>query len=291
MSIQRRELLGVLTAGGLAGCTSLRPNSGQASANGENQITLATTTSADDTGIIDALNAPFEERHGVGVHTVALGTGAALETGRAGDADVVLVHAPSLEEEFVREGYGVNRQDLMFNDFAIVGPPDDPGELAETDTLDEALRAIQENDAVFVSRGDRSGTHIRELQLWDAAGIDVTTGDWYQEAGQGMGMILVQVSERGAYTLTDTGTFRSMADRLNLRIHVPGPVGEGYDRLRNQYGIMAVNPAVHPHVAYDRAMTYIEFVTGPTGREIIEGHTVEGEPLFLASSEEEQEAA
>jgi tungstate transport system substrate-binding protein len=281
MKIQRREFVAALGVGtaGLAGCTAFGQEDSEAGVAGET-LTLTTTTSTYDTGLLSELNAPFEDKYGVTVDAVAQGTGAALETARNGDCDVVMVHARSLEDKFMREGYGVNRRDIMFNDFVIVGPEADPAGIAETESATDALSAIAEAEATFVSRGDNSGTHTKELALWDAAGVE-PGGDWYQETGQGMGEVLNIANQQGAYTLSDRGTFLSQRSETDLVILVQGPIEGGPEILSNPYGIMAVNPAVHENVNYDLAMAYIGYITSPEGQERIAEYTANGEQLFF----------
>lgn len=286
MRIQRRQFVatvGGVVALGLSGCTS-GGGSGDDDLPGivEETLTLATTTSTHDTGLLSALNAPFEARYGVTVNVVPLGTGAALETGRRGDCDAVLVHARSLEDEFVRAGYGINRRDLIANDFVVVGVADDPAGISDVENVTDAFRQLAASETTFVSRGDNSGTHAKELELWDAADVgDGKRGEWYREAGQGMGEVLVQTDRVRGYTLADRGTFQSMRDELALEIHVQGPLEGGPDSLSNPYGIVAVNPARHEHVAYDLAMAYIGFLTGVEGQRIVEEYAVEGKRLFV----------
>ena len=278
--MQRREFLGVTggVAAALAGCVGTDDGDGAAIL-GET-LTLTTTTSTYDTGVLDEVNAAFEARFGVAVQAVAQGTGAALEAGRAGDSDVVMVHARSLEDEFLREGYGVNRRDLMFNDFVVVGPDDDPAGIDGLDEVTEAFDAIASTEATFVSRGDNSGTHAKELAIWDASGVD-PSGEWYREAGSGMGEVLNQATQTPAYALSDRGTFISQRAQLDIAIRVQGPIEDGSELLANPYGIVAVNPALHEHVSYDLAMAYIGFISSRAGQELIENYTVEGEQLFF----------
>jgi len=283
MPIQRRTFLataGSAALASLAGCSSVFGSGGGGAGVAGETLTLTTTTSTYDTGLLAELNAPFEDRYGVTVDAVAQGTGAALETARNGDSDVVMVHARSLEDEFMREGYGVNRRDLMFNDFVIVGPESDPAGIEGSDSAAAALTAIAENESQFVSRGDNSGTHTKELALWDAADAD-PGGNWYQETGQGMGEVLNIADEQGAYTLSDRGTFLSQRENLDLVILVQGPIEDGPDSLANPYGVMAVNPAVHGNVNYQLAMSYIGFLTSPRGQELIDEYTANGEQLFF----------
>ena len=283
MSIQRREFLATIGGGalaGLAGCAgAIGGQQEQPGVVGE-MLTLTTTTSTYDTGLLDALNAPFEELYGVTVDSVAQGTGAALETARAGDSDVVMVHARSLEDEFMEGGYGINRRDLMFNDFVIVGPEGDPAGIEGMSSAAEAFATIADAEVPFVSRGDNSGTHTKELIVWEEADVE-PGGAWYQETGQGMGAVLNVANEQGAYTLSDRGTYLSQRSEVDLVVLVQGPIEGGPELLANPYGIIAVNPAVHPNVNYDLAMAYIGYVTSPRGQDVIEGYRANGEQLFF----------
>jgi len=298
MSIQRREFVAALSAGvvaSTAGCSST--DDGDADGGGGNgtdgdespeesvgvageTLTLTTTTSTYDTGLLDEIHAGFEEMYGVTVDAVAQGTGAALETARNGDSDIVMVHARGLEDEFLRNGYGINRRDLMFNDFVIVGPEDDPAGIEGTGSATDALTTIAEAQAQFVSRGDNSGTHTKELNLWEAAGTE-PGGDWYQETGTGMGEALNIANQQGAYTLSDRGTFISQRSEIDLTILVQGPIEDGPEILANPYGIMAVNPGVHDNANYDLAMAYIGWITSPGVQETISAYQVNGEQLFF----------
>ncbi|WP_121744624.1 substrate-binding domain-containing protein [Natronorubrum halophilum] len=288
MTIQRRAYIATVGGGvvaGLAGCTTLGgDNDDEAGISGET-LTLTTTTSTYQTGLLDELNAPFQDRYGVTVEAIPKGTGDALETARNGDSDAVMVHARSLEDEFMEDGYGVNRRDLMFNDFVIVGGPDDPASIAGSDDAAAAFAAIADSESMFFSRGDNSGTHTKELEIWDEAGFDVeSAGEWYNDSGGGMGEILNVANEREACTLADRGTYLSMRSNIDLEILVQGPVEGGPELLANPYGIVAVNPAVHDHVNYDLSMAYIGYLTSVEGQEIIENYTVEGEQLFFAKA-------
>jgi tungstate transport system substrate-binding protein len=205
---------------------------------------LATTTSTYDTGLLDEVNADFEENFGIPVQAISQGTGAALETARAGDCDIVMVHVRSQEDEFMRNGYGINRRDLMFNDFVIVGPSDDPAGIGGSGDALGAFQAIAESESLFLSRGDNSGTNTAELQIWEEAGVE-PGGEWYLETGQGMGDTLNQASQQGGYTLADRRTFISQQDEIELEILVQGPVEGGPEFLSNPYGVLAINPAVH----------------------------------------------
>lgn len=282
MTIHRRRVLtglGGAATISLAGCVGVgQEDPDGASIHGET-LRLTTTTSTYDTGLLDELNLAFEERFGVTVETIGQGTGAALETARSGDSDVVMVHARSQEDEFLEAGYGVNRRDLMFNDFIVVGDPDDPAEISGGDNVEEAFATIADTDSTFVSRGDDSGTHTKELEIWEKAGVGDDRGE-YQEAGGGMGDVLIQTDQGGGYTLADRGTYLSMQSELELEIHVEGPIEDGPELLANPYGIVAVDPAEHENVEYDLAMAYIGFITSLEGQELIEAYTVEGEQLF-----------
>ncbi len=280
MRIQRRAFLAAVGASAVAGC--LASGEGEEAAIRGETLTVGTTTSTYDTGILDQLNRPFEDRYGVTVNTVSQGTGAALESGRRGDVDIVMAHAPKLEAEFVEAGYGINRRALMYNDFVIVGAAEDRAGIAGTDDAVAAFEAIADSEAPFLSRGDTSGTHAKELEIWEAAGFDTAGfGDWYRDAGQGMGEILTQVGQTGGYTLADRGTYLSRSTETNLEIHVAGPIENGPDRLANPYSLLAINPAVHDTVHYDLAMAYIGFLTSPAGQGIIEEYTVSDEQLFF----------
>ncbi len=286
--MQRREFL-VAGSGGvttmLAGCVGSAGDSGDKPRAEilEERLTLTTTTSTYDTGLLDELNAAFEARYGVPVDAVAEGTGGALALAANGDSDLVMVHARSLEDDFLREGYGINRRDLMFNDFVVVGPDDDPAGVDGMGSATDAFATIADSASTFVSRGDNSGTHTKELQLWEAAGID-PEGDWYRAAGSGMGEVLNQASQSGGYTLSDRGTFISQQSQIDIAIRVQGPIEGGPELLANPYGIVAVNPGVHEHVNYDLAMAYIGFITSRDGQSIIENYTLDGEQLFFPES-------
>ncbi|MFP4625030.1 MAG: substrate-binding domain-containing protein [Natronomonas sp.] len=279
--MHRRDFLAATAVGftaGLAGCSNNGGETGAAIV--DETLTLATTTSTYDTGLLDELDAAFEERYGVRVDPVAQGTGAALQTGRNGDADVVLVHARTLEDEFLRDGHGINRRDLMRNDFVVVGPDEDPAEIDDLSSVKEAFRAIADAEATFISRGDGSGTHAKELEIWEAASVN-PSGEWYRQAGAGMGEVLTQTNQTPAYTLSDRGTYLALRSQLDVSIRLQGPLEGGPELLANPYGIVAVNPARHENVQYDLAMAYIGFVTSHEGQRIIENYTVDGEKLFL----------
>ena len=284
MTIQRRQFVAALGGGivaGLAGCSG-SGGEGQSESVGVQgeTLTLTTTTSTYDTGLLDEIHGNFEEMYGVTVDAVAQGTGAALESARNGDSDVVMVHARGLEDEFMRNGYGVNRRDLMFNDFVIVGPESDPAGIQGSESATDALTAIADSGSAFVSRGDNSGTHTKELNLWEAAGTD-PGGDWYQEIGGGMGEALNNANQQGAYTLSDRGTFISQRSEIDLTILVQGPIEGGPEILSNPYGVMAVNPGVHEDTNYDLAMAYIGWITSPGAQEAIANYQMNGEQLFF----------
>jgi tungstate transport system substrate-binding protein len=281
MPIQRRQFLAAVGAGALASVAGCGQGGGDTrpAVAGET-LTLTTATSTYDTGLLDEIHPDFEAMYGVSVDAVAQGTGAALESARNGDSDVVMVHARGLEDEFMRNGYGINRRDLMFNDFVIVGPESDPAGIRDMSSATGALDAIADAEATFVSRGDNSGTHTKERNLWAAAGVD-RGGDWYQETGTGMGEALSIASQQGAYTLSDRGTFLSQRSELTLVILVQGPIEGGPEILANPYGVMAVNPGVHDSVNYDLAMAYIGWITSPDAQDAISNYRVDGKQLFF----------
>jgi len=282
MEYRRRAVLRAGATGiaaAVAGCLGSNNTDGEGSIAGE-ELALATTTSTYDTGLLDEINAAFQERFGAQVAANAQGTGQAIESARNGNADVILVHARSQEDEFMREGYGVNRRDLMFNDFVVVGPSDDPAGVGDTDQATAAFEAIADAQATFVSRGDDSGTHTKELVVWSEAGLE-PGGEWYQETGSGMGDTLTIADESSAYTLADRGTVLSMQDTVDLEIALQGPIEGGPELLANPYGIMAINPEIHDNVNYQLAMAYIGFVTSPEGQQLIGDYTANGQQLFF----------
>jgi tungstate transport system substrate-binding protein len=248
------------------------------------EMTLATTTSTQDTGLLAAILPDFEKANDAKVKVVAVGTGQAIKLARDGNADVVLVHAREQEDQFVAEGFGKDRQDVMFNDFVLVGPKDDPISMRSQRTAAEAFAAIAARKAPFISRGDESGTHTREKAIWKQAQI-VPAGEWYASIGQGMGAVLMFTNEKKGYTLSDRGTYLSMKDRLpELAILVGGSrIEENTDpSLRNPYGVIAVNPAKHPHVKYELALKFIRWITSPETQKQIGAFGVDklGQPLF-----------
>jgi tungstate transport system substrate-binding protein len=238
------------------------------------RLRLATTTSTQDSGLLDVLNPPFEKLTGVSVDVIAVGTGKALKLGENGDVDVVLVHERRAEDKFVEQGFGVNRRDVMHNDFVVVGPADDPAKIKDVKSAAEALKRIAVAGRVFVSRGDASGTNVKEIDLWAKAAIK-PQGAWYKEVGQGMGTTLTMTSDLGAYTLSDRATFLAMQDKLKLRI-----LFEGDPDLANPYGVIVINPARHHHAHYLAAMQYVAWLTSVPGQAIIRDFKVAGQPLF-----------
>lgn len=269
MRVRRGTALGLILAVAVLG-----PGRG-VPAGAECRIRMSTTTSTENSGLLAVLLPPFEETWGCKVDVIAVGTGKALRLGANGDVDVVLVHARPAEDRFVAEGHGVNRRDVMHNDFVVLGPPEDPAGVRGAGSAAEAFRRIATAEAHFVSRGDDSGTHKKELGLWAAAGLK-PKGSWYKEAGQGMGPVLLMAHELGAYTLSDRGTYLAFRNKLDLAV-----LFEGDPALANPYGVIAVNPVRHPHVNYEGAMLLIGYLTGPRGQRIIKGFRKGGEPLFL----------
>lgn len=237
-------------------------------------LKLATTTSTENSGLLGVLLPPFEEKFGIKVNVIAVGTGQAIKLGENGDVDMILVHARAAEDKFIEEGYGVNRRDVMFNDFIILGPSNDPAEIRSESNVTLALKRISDRKAYFVSRGDDSGTHKKEKVLWQNAKTS-PEGEWYMEIGQGMGAALQVTNERQAYILCDRGTFLAYKDKIELII-----LSEGDPLLFNPYGIIAVNPARYPHVKYIEAIQLIAWVTSVEGQKIIGEYKKEGEILF-----------
>lgn len=241
------------------------------------EVILATTTSTQDSGLLDVLVPDFEARTGYRVKVIAVGTGAALAMGGRGDADVLLVHAPAAEMELVRSGDAVDRRLVMHNDFVLVGPAGDPAGIQGMTDAAQALARIAQARALFVSRGDRSGTHQMELSLWQRAGL-TPQGAWYQESGQGMGATLTIASEKGAYTLTDRATYLVMRDSLDLALLL-----EGDKALYNVYHVMVVNPAKHPGVNHQGATAFADYITTSEAQQVIGeyGRDRFGQPLFF----------
>jgi len=247
----------------------------------QNFITVASTTSTEQSGLFKHMLPIFEKKTGTQVRVVALGTGQALDMGKRGDADVVFVHARALEEKFVAEGFGVKRLEVMYNDFVLVGPKSDPAKVGGTKDIVAALQKIKAAAAPFASRGDKSGTHFAELQLWKVAGIDIAKdkGPWYRDTGSGMGPTLNAAAGMNAYALTDRGTWLSFKNRGDLVISV-----EGDQRLFNQYGIMLVNPAKHAHVKKDLGQAFVDWVVSDEGQKAIADFKIGGEQLFFPNA-------
>lgn len=237
-------------------------------------ITMATTTSTENSGLLAKLLPAFKETSGIEVKVVAVGTGAALKLGENGDVDVVLVHARPSEDAFVEAGFGVERRDVMYNDFIILGSEDDPAKVKESESAIDAFKRIAENEAEFISRGDNSGTHKKENIIWNEVEIK-PEGKWYKEAGKGMGDVITMANQLQAYTLADRGTYLSMKDKINLEI-----VYEDDKILFNPYGIIAVNPDKHKHVKFGSVIKLIEWITSEDAQSLINSYTVDGEQLF-----------
>ena len=248
----------------------------------ERSITVASTTSTEQSGLFGHILPIFTRESGIAVRVVALGTGQALDVGRRGDADVVFVHDRAAEERFVAEGFGGPRRHVMFNDFVITGPAADPARIAGLGDTAEALRRIAAARAPFISRGDRSGTHAAELRLWQLAGVDPATGrgQWYREVGQGMGPALNTAAAQGAYILADRGTWLSFRNRQDQRILI-----EGDTRLFNQYGVMLVNAQRHPHVKAADGQRFIDWLLSAAGQAAIAGYRINGEQLFFPNAD------
>ena len=247
----------------------------------EKSIVVASTTSTEDSGLFKHILPLFKAKTGNDVKVVAQGTGQALDTGRRGDADVVFVHAKSAEEKFLAEGAGVKRYPVMYNDFVLIGPKSDPAGVNGGKDIVAALKLIKDKGAPFISRGDRSGTHIAELNLWEAAGIDVEAGryPWYKSIGQGMGAALNTAAASNAYVLSDRGTLLAFKNRGDLVISV-----EGDKRLFNQYGVMLVNPELHPHVKKELGQAFIDWLISPQGQKAIADYRIGGEELFYPNA-------
>jgi tungstate transport system substrate-binding protein len=247
----------------------------------ERFITVASTTSTEQSGLFGYLLPIYEQQTGVKVRVVALGTGQALDVGRRGDADVVFVHARAAEEKFLAEGQGVKRYPVMYNDFVLIGPKSDPAKVGGGKDILAAMKRVEASQAPFVSRGDRSGTHMAELDLWKAAGIDIdkSKGAWYRDTGQGMGPALNTASSMNAYILADRGTWLAFKNRGDLAILV-----EGDKRLFNQYGVMLVNPDKHPNVKKELGQQFIDWLVSPAGQKAIADYKINGEQLFYPNA-------
>jgi tungstate transport system substrate-binding protein len=244
----------------------------------DKSIVVASTTSTQDSGLFGHLLPMFKAKTGIDVKVVAQGTGQALDTGRRGDADVVFVHAKAQEEKFVADGFGVQRFEVMYNDFVLIGPKADPAKIKGSQDILAALKAVDAAGSTFVSRGDKSGTHAAELALWKTAGLSPqeTKPAWYREIGQGMGAALNTAAAMGAYVLADRGTWISFKNKDALDIVV-----EGDKALFNQYGIMLVNPTKHPNVKKDLGQAFVDWVLSAEGQNAIRGYKIDGQQLFF----------
>ncbi len=244
-------------------------------------ILLQSTTSTKNSGLYDYILPEFKIKTGIDVRVVAVGTGQALKNAKNGDADVLLVHAKPAEEKFVHEGYGIERFDLMYNDYVIVGPEEDPGNIAGTSSVIEALLRIAESGSLFASRGDNSGTHMKELSLWKLSEVQVSneSGSWYRETGSGMGATLNTAVAMQAYTITDRATWVSFGNKQNFRILV-----QDDPPMFNQYGVIIVNPDKHPHVKVDLAQQFVNWILSEEGQTLIATYWVNGQQLFFPNA-------
>jgi tungstate transport system substrate-binding protein len=273
MALTRRALLAAVAASvSLAAVTAAAQ---------EKFITVASTTSTEQSGLFKHILPEFAKKTGVQVRVVALGTGQALDVGRRGDADVVFVHDKPAEEKFIAEGSGVERKEVMYNDFILIGPKSDPAKIAGGKDIVAALKQVKAAQAPFVSRGDKSGTHAAELRYWKDAGIDIAAdkGPWYKETGSGMGPALNTASSMNAYILADRGTWLSFKNRGDLAILV-----QGDPRLFNQYGVILVNPAKYPHVKKAEGQAFIDWLVSSEGQQSIASYKIEGEQLFFPNA-------
>jgi tungstate transport system substrate-binding protein len=270
MVVARRFFLGLLLAIVAGGALAQ-----------EKFITVASTTSTEQSGLFGHILPIFEKETGIKVRVVALGTGQALDLARRGDADVVFVHAKAAEEKFLAEGFGVKRFPVMYNDFVLIGPKSDPANVGGGKDITEALKKIQAAQAPFVSRGDKSGTHMAELDLWKVSGVDLdkVKGAWYRDTGQGMGPALNTAGSMNAYVLSDRGTWLAFKNRGDLTILV-----EGDKRLFNQYGVILVNPEKHPSVKKDLGQTFMKWICSSEGQKAIAEYKINGEQLFFPNA-------
>jgi tungstate transport system substrate-binding protein len=271
MAPTRRAL--IATAAGLAALATAAPLLAQ-----DKSITVASTTSTEQSGLFGHILPMFTKKTGIGVKVVALGTGQALDVGRRGDADVVFVHDRAAEDKFVAEGAGVDRRDVMYNDFVLIGPKSDPATTRGGKDIATALRSVAQAKAAFVSRGDKSGTHAAELRYFKEAGVDPARGKgtWYRETGSGMGPALNTASSMNAYILSDRGTWLTFKNRGDL-----GIVVEGDRKLFNPYGVILVNPAKHAHVKSAEGLAFMDWLVSPEGQAAIASYKVGGEQLFF----------
>jgi tungstate transport system substrate-binding protein len=260
----------------LASCSPSSSTGGSLDDQNPGQIILATTTSTQDSGLLDQLLPIFHEQSDYIVKTIAVGTGKALKMAEDGNADILLVHAPAAEQELMDAGFGIERALVMHNDFVLIGPLDNPADITDDDSVFDAFQKINDSKSVFVSRGDDSGTHKKELEFWKEIGIS-PAGDWYLESGQGMGATLKIASEKEAYTITDRATYLANQDNLSSAILV-----EGDNQLLNVYHVIVVNPEKWPHVNFSGAQAFASFLTSTETQEVIGNYGVEqfGQPLF-----------
>jgi tungstate transport system substrate-binding protein len=284
LMLVRRTLLLIAAALATAALATAAPMSAHAQ---DKSIVVSSTTSTQDSGLFGHILPLFKAKTGIDVKVVSQGTGQALDTGRRGDADGVFVHARAPEEKFVADGFGVKRFPVMYNDFVLIGPKNDPAGIKGTKDIAKALEAIKAKGAPFISRGDRSGTQTAELNLWKAAGIDIAKekahkrlGPWYREIGQGMGAALNTASASNAYVLADRGTWLAFKNRGDLDILVAGD-----KRMFNQYGVILVNPAKHPHVKKELGQAFIDWLVSPEGQKAIASYKVGGEQLFFPNAD------
>jgi tungstate transport system substrate-binding protein len=249
----------------------------------DKSIVVASTTSTEDSGLFKHILPLFKAKTGIEVKVVAQGTGQALDTARRGDADLVFVHAKAAEEKFLAEGFGVKRYPVMYNDFVLIGPKKDPAGVAGTKDIVAALKALRDKQITFISRGDRSGTHLAELALWKLAGIEVgpNAGAWYKSIGQGMGAALNTAVALDAYVLSDRGTWLAFGNKGDLDIAV-----QGDKRLFNQYGVMLVNPQKHPHVKAALGQQFIDWLVSPEGQRAIADYKINGSQLFYPNADD-----
>lgn len=247
----------------------------------QKSIVVSSTTSTEQSGLFKHLLPSFENKTGIQVKVVAVGTGQALDIGRRGDADVVFVHDKTAEEKFMSEGFGIERFDVMYNDFILVGPKQDPAKIGKSKDIETALKKISQNKSIFVSRGDKSGTHAAELKFWKNAGIDVnqTKETWYKETGSGMGPALNTASAMNSYILADRATWISFKNRGDLEVVV-----EGDPKLFNQYGVILVNPSKHPQVKKSEGQMFIDWLISSEGQATIASYKLNGEQLFFPNA-------
>jgi len=238
------------------------------------RLKMATTTSTENSGLLSVLNPPFEKKYDVKLDVISVGTGKAIRLGKNGDVDYIFVHAPEAEKKFIAEGFGIEREPVMHNDFVIVGPSDDPAGLKKTNNVVEAMSKLIEEKHVFVSRGDDSGTHKKEKSLWKLTGKEAF-GDWYLAVGQGMGVVLRIADDKEAYTLTDRGTFLAYKDKIKLTVII-----ENDPSLFNPYHVIMINPEKHPHAKIDLARKYSDYIRSSEGQDLIRNFKINGEILF-----------